>query len=52
MTTTPAPATATAGLFGELRNKSGWLLAMGVVSIALGTFGLARVAFRGSRVGA
>ncbi|HXK23751.1 MAG TPA: HdeD family acid-resistance protein [Myxococcota bacterium] len=43
MTTTTAPATA--GLFGELRNKWGWLLAMGIVSIALGTFGLARVAF-------
>jgi uncharacterized membrane protein HdeD (DUF308 family) len=40
MTTSAAPAAA--DLFGDLRQKWGWLLAMGIVAIALGTFGLGR----------
>jgi uncharacterized membrane protein HdeD (DUF308 family) len=38
--TSTAPAAA--GLFGDLRKNWGWLLAMGIVAIAFGTFGLGR----------
>jgi uncharacterized membrane protein HdeD (DUF308 family) len=40
VTTSAAPAAA--GLFGDLGKNWGWLLAMGIVAIALGTFGLGR----------
>jgi len=40
MTASAAPAAA--GFFGDVQKKWGWLLAMGIVAIALGTFGLGR----------
>jgi uncharacterized membrane protein HdeD (DUF308 family) len=41
MSTSATPAAA--GIFGDLSKNWGWLLAMGIVAIALGTFGLGRV---------
>src|SRR5262249_5435207 len=40
MSTAAAPAAV--GLFGDLRRNWGWLLAVGILAIALGTLGLGR----------